>query len=140
MQLVNNLKRSGAWTWERTGGLRFMMSVLSKRARASKDLRTYSLMKICTVSWKKKAENERKIFMLTVSQIEHIDTCIQISFMHTNWAYWHNKCLVPKKIQDFPSHQIFGHMHGALNIVKKINQLHSLAVNDEMNLLSLISL
>jgi len=31
----------------------------------------------------------------------------------------------------------FGHMHGVLNVVKENNQLHSLAVNDEMNLLSL---
>ena len=49
-------------------------------------------------------------------------------------------CLVPKNFQDFPSHRIFGHMHKALNVVFKNNQLHSLAVNDEMNLLSLISL
>ena len=38
-----------------------------------------------------------------------------------------------------PSHRIFGHMHGALNAVEKNNQLHSLAANDEMNLLSQIN-
>ena len=48
-------------------------------------------------------------------------------------------CLVPKNFQDSPSHRIFGHMHGALNVVLKNNQLYSLAVNDEMNLLSLIN-
>ena len=49
-------------------------------------------------------------------------------------------CLVPKIFQDSPSHQIFGHMYGALNVVKENNQLHNLAINDEMNLLSLINL
>ena len=49
-------------------------------------------------------------------------------------------CLVSKKIQDSSSHRIFGHMYGALNVVYKNNQMHNLAVNDEMNLLSLISL
>ena len=49
-------------------------------------------------------------------------------------------CLVFKKFQDFPSHRIFEHIHEVLNIVLKNNQLYSLAVNDEMNLLSLISL
>ena len=29
-------------------------------------------------------------------------------------------CLVPKKFQDFLSHRIFEHMHGALNAVEKI--------------------
>ena len=48
-------------------------------------------------------------------------------------------CLVPKKFQDSLSHRIFGHMHETLNVVEKNNQLHSLAVNDEMNLSSLIS-
>ena len=41
--------------------------------------------------------------------------------------------------QDSTSHQIFGHMYGALNVVKENNQLHSLTVNDEINLLSLIN-
>jgi hypothetical protein len=27
---------------------------------------------------------------------------------------------ISKILQDFPSHQIFGHMHGALNVGKKI--------------------
>ena len=49
-------------------------------------------------------------------------------------------CLVSKKFQNFSSHRIFGHIHGALNVILKNNQLHSLTVNDEMNLLSLISL
>ena len=48
-------------------------------------------------------------------------------------------CLVLKNFQDFLSHQIFGHIHRTLNVVKENNQLHSLAVNDEMNLLSLIN-
>ena len=48
-------------------------------------------------------------------------------------------CLVPKKFQDSPLHLIFGHMYEALNVVLKNKQLHSLAVNNEMNLLSLIS-
>jgi hypothetical protein len=47
-------------------------------------------------------------------------------------------CLVPFKLQTFPSHQMFGHMHEALNIDEK-NQLHSLHVNCETNLLSLIT-
>ena len=59
---------------------------------------------------------------------------LQISYSSQFWP-----CLVPKIFQDSPSHQIFGHMHGALNVVKENNQLHNLAVNDEMNLLSLIS-
>ena len=49
-------------------------------------------------------------------------------------------CLVPKNFQDSPSHRIFGHMHRALNVVLKNNQLHSLVVIDEMNLMSLINL
>jgi len=48
--------------------------------------------------------------------------------------------LVSKNFQDFSSHQIFGHMYEALNVVLKNNQLHNLAVNNKMNLLSLISL
>jgi hypothetical protein len=28
---------------------------------------------------------------------------------------------IPKKLQDFPSHQIFGRMHEALNLGKKNN-------------------
>jgi hypothetical protein len=38
-----------------------------------------------------------------------------------------------------PSHRIFEHMHETLNVGKKINQLHSLSVNVETNLLSLVS-
>jgi len=29
-------------------------------------------------------------------------------------------CLVPEKFAQYPSHRIFGHMHGALNVVQKI--------------------
>ena len=47
-------------------------------------------------------------------------------------------CLVSKKNSTVP-HRIFGHMHEALNIVEKNNSLHSLTVNDETNLLNLIS-
>jgi hypothetical protein len=47
---------------------------------------------------------------------------------------------IPKNLQDSPSHRIFGRMHGVLNIGKKNNQLHSLSVNVETNLLSLVSL
>ena len=53
---------------------------------------------------------------------------------------WMRPCLVTKSFQDSLLHQIFWHIYGALNIVLKNNQLHSLVVNDEMNLLSLISL
>ena len=48
-------------------------------------------------------------------------------------------CLVSKNFQDSPSHRIFEYIHGALNVVLKNNQLHSIAVNDEINFLSLIS-
>ena len=34
--------------------------------------------------------------------------------------YSSSPCLVPKKFPQYPSHQIFGHMHIALNVVKKI--------------------
>jgi hypothetical protein len=37
-----------------------------------------------------------------------------------DYCFW--QCLVPKIpkiLQDFPSHQIFGRMHGALNVGKK---------------------
>jgi len=43
-------------------------------------------------------------------------------------------CLVRKIFQDFPSHRILRHMHGALNIHENKNYLHSLSVNREMNL------
>jgi len=46
---------------------------------------------------------------------------------------------VLKNFQDSSLHQIFRHIHEALNVILKNNQLHSLVVNDEMNLLSLIS-
>ena len=46
-------------------------------------------------------------------------------------------CLVPKKFST--AHRILEYMHGALNAVEKNNSLHSLTVNDERNLLSLIS-
>ncbi len=46
--------------------------------------------------------------------------------------------LVPKNFPLHLSHRIFRHMHGALNVDKKKNQLHSLAINRETNLLSLI--
>jgi len=39
----------------------------------------------------------------------------------------------------YPSHRIFGHMHGTLNVHKKVNQLHSLVKNRETNLLSLVT-
>ena len=48
-------------------------------------------------------------------------------------------CLVPKIFQDSLSNRIFEYMHEVLNIVLKNNQLHNLAVNDEINLLSLFS-
>jgi len=48
-------------------------------------------------------------------------------------------CLVSKKFPTYLSHRIFGHMHEALNVVEKNNSLHSLTVNDETNLLNLIS-
>ena len=65
-----------------------MMSVLSKRARASKDPRTYSLMKICSLMKKKQRTRGKysclqyhKLSILThayrlasCTQIEHIDT------------------------------------------------------------------
>ena len=44
-----------------------------------------------------------------------------------------------QKFPRFLSHRIFGHIHGVLNVILKNNQLYSLAVNGEMNLLSLIS-
>ena len=47
-------------------------------------------------------------------------------------------CLVPFKLPKIPSHQMFGYMHRAL-IVDEKNQLHSLHVNYETNLLSLIT-
>ena len=49
-------------------------------------------------------------------------------------------CLVSKKFQDCMSHRIFRHIYRALNIVLKNNQLHNLAVNNKMNLLSIINL
>ena len=49
-------------------------------------------------------------------------------------------CLVRKIFQDSPSHRILWYMHGALNIHKNKNYLHSSSVNREMNLLSLITL
>jgi len=45
----------------------------------------------------------------------------------------------PKTFQDFSSHRILRHMHGALNIDENKNLLHSLPVNREMNLLSVVS-
>ena len=51
--------------------------------------------------------------------------------------YW--QCLVPFKIPNISLQQMFGYMCGALNIDEK-NQLHSLYVNYETNLLSLITL
>ena len=47
-------------------------------------------------------------------------------------------CLVPKIKFFHPSHRIFRHIHGVLDIDKNKNQLHSLRVNYETNLLSLI--
>jgi hypothetical protein len=53
-------------------------------------------------------------------------------------------CLVTFQISNFytlsPSHQIFRRMHGALNVGKRNNYLHSLSVIYEKNLLSLINL
>ena len=44
------------------------------------------------------------------------------------------------KFSRVPSHRIIGYMHGVLNVVEKNNSLYSLTVNDETNLLSLITL
>ena len=41
-----------------------------------------------------------------------------------------------KKFQDYLSYRILRHTHGALNIDENKNQLHSLPVNHEMNLLA----
>jgi hypothetical protein len=43
---------------------------------------------------------------------------------------------IPKILQDFPSHQIFGRIYGALNVGKKITNY---SVNIETNLLSLVN-
>ena len=51
------------------------------------------------------------------------------------WSY--RPCLVPKTKIFTLSHQIFGHMHGVLNVGKK-NQLHKLRVNCETDLLNLL--
>jgi hypothetical protein len=50
------------------------------------------------------------------------------------------QCLVSFKLSKIPSHQIFRHIYGALNVDKKKNQLHSLHVNCKTNLLGLITL
>jgi hypothetical protein len=44
-----------------------------------------------------------------------------------------------KILQDFLSHRIFRYIHEALNVGKKNKYLHSLSVNVETNLLSLVS-
>ena len=44
-----------------------------------------------------------------------------------------------KKFSPKISHQMFGHMHEALNADENKNQLYSLYVNCETNLLSLIA-
>ena len=54
----------------------------------------------------------------------------------------HRPCLVHLKNQKLfnLSHRILRHMHGALNIDENKNLLHSLLVNRETNLLSLVTL
>jgi len=46
----------------------------------------------------------------------------------------------PKSFQDSLSHRILRHMHEALNIDENKNQLHSVTVKHETNLLTLVSL
>jgi len=46
----------------------------------------------------------------------------------------------PKTLQGSPSHRILRNLHGTLNIYKKGNQLQSLSVNHDTNLLSLVIL
>jgi hypothetical protein len=60
-------------------------------------------------------------------------------FYVSSLYWWFRPRLIPKNFQDSPSHQMFGHMHRALNVDEKKNQLHSLVENRETNLLSLIS-
>mgnify|MGYP003703157751 CR=1 FL=1 len=50
----------------------------------------------------------------------------------------HRQCLVNFKLLKTPSYQMFIHIHTALNVREK-NQLYSLYVNYETNLLSLIT-
>jgi hypothetical protein len=57
--------------------------------------------------------------------------CIQALFSSTR---------NPKRFQDSLSHQILRHMHKALNIDENKNYSHSLTVNRETNLLTLVSL
>ena len=41
-------------------------------------------------------------------------------FVTLCFVYLLRPCLVSKKIAQYPSHRIFGHMHEALNVVEKI--------------------
>ena len=51
--------------------------------------------------------------------------------------FWSMAVLVLFNLSKIPSHQIFGHMHEALNMEK--NQLHILHINCETNFFSLIT-